>query len=300
MAASSKHKSPQLAPASVYQTGPRRRGSSVATPIWIVLIAVAAVLGFVLGGRLHGSAGFGTLGGKTTLSESELDAVVATYTYHGSNHEITAREALAQQSSLDAVRISDGTYAMPSAESVLAAARTAVLMAEVEERSISVSDEELAAYVQQTFGTDDVASLASTYDMDEATARDRLRESAAIAKLRGEVVQTGAGEPSAPAEPAEDAWDTPTADYAAYIIGLAGDEWDSERGVWASDDGPFATALKEYDVRADAATYEAAQTAYNVAYQQRSASINAASIEWTEYVNGLLADANLAMSSIVE
>jgi hypothetical protein len=136
--------------------------------------------------------------------------------------------------------------------------------------------------------------------MDEATARDRLSESASIAKLRSEVVGELTSEPAAPAEPAADAADKPTEEYAAYIIGLAGDEWDSERGVWASDEGDYATALKEYDVRADAATYDAAQTAYNVAYQKHAASINAANMQWSDHVNTLLSEANLALSSIVE
>ena len=289
-----------FAPASVYAPSGRRRGSALSTPVWLALLLVLALGGFMLGRLQGGRTNYGALGGKVTISESELDAVVGTYTYDGKLYEITARDAIAQQSSLDGVRISEGTYAMPAAESVLSAARTAVLMREVEEHEITVSDEELLAYASETFGTDDIAALATTYGMDEATARDRLSESASIAKLRNEVMGELAGEPAAPAEPAADAADKPTEEYAAYIIGLAGDEWDSERGVWASDDGAYATALKEYDVRADAATYEAAQTAYNVAYQKHSASINAANIQWSDHVNTLLSKANLALSSIVE
>lgn len=289
-----------FAPASVYAPSAGRRGSALSTPVWLALLVVLAVGGYLLGKTQAGGANYGTLGGKITISESELDAVVGTYTYGGESFEITARDAIAQQSSLDAVRISEGTYAMPAAESVLSAARTAVLMREVEDHGITVSDEELLAYASETFGTDDIASLANTYGMDEETARARLSESAAIAKLRSEVVGELASEPAAPAKPAKDAADKATEEYAAYIIGLAGDEWDSERGVWASDEGDYATALKEYDVRADAATYEAAQTAYNVAYQKHAASINAANMQWSDHVNTLLSEANLALSSIVE
>ncbi len=289
-----------FAPAGVYAPSARRRGSSLPTPVWLALIAVLALGSYMLGKLQAGGADYGTLGGKIQISESDLDAVVGTYTYDGEVYEITAREAIAQQSSLDGIRISEGTYAMPAAESVLSAARTAVLMKDVEGHGITVSDEELLAYASETFGTDDIASLATTYGMDETTAHDRLAESAAIAKLRKEVVGEQAAEPAAPAKPADDAADQATADYAAYIIALAGDEWDSERGVWASDEGAYATALKEYDVRADAATYDAAQTAYNVAYQKHAADINAAKIKWSDYVNTLLSEANLALSSIVE
>ena len=121
--------------------------------------------------------------GQDTITEAELDAV-ATYTEarelrgHGARcHRCSRARSMPSATP-------EGSYCMPSAEGVLSAARTAVLMREVEDHGITVSDEELLAYASETFGTDDIASLANTYGMDEETARARLSESAAIAKLR--------------------------------------------------------------------------------------------------------------------
>lgn len=293
-------KSPSLAPAEVYTPASPRRGSRVATFLWIVLVLAAAVGGYCLGHFvLSDSLDSGALGGKTSISEDELDKVVATYRYDDEVVSITAREAIAHESSLDALRNADGGYAMPSAESVISAARTAVLMRDVEAHGITVSDEELLAYAAETFGTSDLASLAASYTMDEAAVRERVRESCAIAKLRAEVVPSSGEGPVAPTEPEDGDVQTASADYAAYIIALAGDEWDSERGTWVSDEGPYGNALKGYNVRPDSATYEAAETAYNIAFQLHSDALTAGTTQWSDYVNAQLCEAELALSSLV-
>lgn len=280
---------------------PRRRGSRIPTLVWLILLLLALIAGlfvghFVLSERMS----FGTINGKTTIAEADLDDVVATYTYEDEVFEITARDAIAQGSSLDAVRSADGSYLVPSTENIISAARTAILMRDVEERGITVTDEELVAYAASTFGTDDIASLATMYSMDEATIRDRLRESASIAKLRAQVAPAPAevAAPTPPTAPENGDPYAASADYANYIIALAGAEWDATRGTWANYDGPYATALKEYDVHGDSATYAAAQTAYNVAYQLSGAGNDTSGATWAAYVNERLCKAKFAVSSL--
>lgn len=294
---------PGMAPAQSYAGSQRRKGSRVPTLAWLILLLAALAGGFYLGHFVFlEPINFGTLGGQTTIKEDDLDRVVATYTYDGEVYEVTAREAIAQGSSLEAVRVSEGTYSMPSAENVLSAARTAILMREVEVRGIKVTDDELVAYALENFGTDDLASLAGMYTMDQETLRARLRESACIARLREEVVGDASEASDVPAEPtAPENGDvkSSSADYAAYIIALAGEEWDSEQNAWAAPDGPFASALRDFDISDESATYEAAQTAYNVAYQLHGSDATSASSKWTAYVNGLLSQTHLALGSIV-
>lgn len=293
----------ELAPAAVYVAPQRKRGSRIPTLVWILLLAAAFAGGAYVGRYVlveeEEVVSFGALGNKTSITEEELDSPVATYIIGEETFEVTARQALAQESSLDAARNADGSYLMPSAESVLSAVRIAVLMRDAEARGITVTDEDATAYALETFGTDDLASLAAAYTMDQETLLARLRESATMAKLRIEVVGEPPQEPQPPAEPEEGKEEEATADYASYIIALAGDEWDAEHGIWREEGGSYATALKDYDVRADAATYDAAQTAYNVAYQIHSSELTAASTKWTEYVNGQLSQVNLALSSVV-
>ena len=139
-----------LAPAHFYaQEQPR--GLRVPVLVCLLLALVAALAGIYVGNNVDLSktplaflsakkVSFGTLAGKTTLKEGELDDVVATYVYKGELFELTAREAIAQEGSLESMSAGDGAYVMPSAESVLSAVRTAVLMRDVEAHNITVSD----------------------------------------------------------------------------------------------------------------------------------------------------------------
>ena len=84
-------------------------------------------------------------------------------------------------------------------------------------------------------------------------------------------------------------------DYADYIIKLAGDEWDSEKGTWKDADSTYAKAFADDAFTADSATYKQAMTAYYTAYQQYSSQASGASSKWTEYANGLYAKANISI-----
>ena len=309
----------RMAPAEIYEddgkrlgaTGRRNRGSRVPTLVWLLLL-LGAVAGGAYGGYEYalsrGEAGphFGSLGGQTTLTEAELDEPVASYAVDGEVFEVSAREAILQQSSLEVARVEEGVYAMPSTESAISAARSRILQAEVDRRGITVSDEELDAYVSETFGTTDYVALASEYHMDEENVRRLLRGSAGMAKLREQVLAEATtvaddAEPVAPTQPEDGDSSKTSAEYADYIISLAGDEWDSAQGGWASFDGPYAAALREYDVRADSASYAAAEVAFNLAYERYHSAAKASSSPqsvWTDYVNGLLCQAELATCTL--
>ena len=52
-------------------------------------------------------------------------------------------------------------------------------------------------------------------------------------KLYDKIVGTSSATmPEAPAQPEDGNEDTASKDYADYIIKLAGDEWDAEKGTW--------------------------------------------------------------------
>jgi hypothetical protein len=150
-------------------------------------------------------------------------------------------------------------------------------------------------------GSDDLESIASSYGMDVDTAKKLIKQSAMMKKLREQVVSdSDAGEaPTAPTKAADDQKQVPTAEYAQYIIKLAGSEWDSANNKWASTDGQYATALKDYTITNEGATYEAAQAAYNVAYQNYSVKQSEITTKWTDFVNGLLSNASIQLSTLV-
>lgn len=260
--------------------------------IMLVVAVVAAVAGYVVGNG--GFNGAGT--GSATIEEGQLDEVVATYSYNGASHNITARDAIESEYSLESAQNDDGTYTVPSSETIIQLVRNDILASEAESRGIELSDDDLDDYAEQMLGTSDYGELATQYGVSEDQAKEIVRENALIQKLYDQIVPD-ASELEAPTEPtAPEDGDTSTASagYAKYIIDLAGDEWDADKGTWASTDGPYYEALGD-DFDGKTATYEQAVSAYYVAYQNYSSKAQEISNTYKSYVNGLFASANIRL-----
>lgn len=293
----------EIAPEPEPELAPEPAPRQLSQTMWIALCCAALVLGLLIGKFALGgsSAAAGDFAGKTSITEAELDLPIATLTYAGTSEAITAREIILANGSLETAMDEEGNYFLPSADAVLSTARNRIIDREAESRGVAATDEEVAAFAEENLGSSDYTSIAQTYGMDEQSVIEVLHSSATMQKLRAEVVgTTTAVMPEPPAELAEDAdASAPTADYAAYVISLAGDEWDAAKGDWAAPTGPFATALANYEITADGATYEAAQTAYYVAYQLYSEQVSASSQAWSEFVNSLLANAQIEIHTLV-
>jgi hypothetical protein len=242
---------------------------------FVVAIVIAAVVGFFIG-----NGGFGGKGvGSATLTEDQLDSTVASYSYNGKKSDITAREAIESQYSLDTVKDSDGNYTAPSADVILSYVRNKILLDAAEDEGITVSSKEMKKYAEDSIGTSDYKTMATQYGVSKDQAKQIVRQSATLQKLYKKKV----GDSSA------------SMDYADYIINLAGDEWDSEKGAWKDADSTYAKAFADDAFTADSATYKQAMTAYYTAYQQYSSQASSASSKWTEYANGLYAKANISI-----
>ena len=259
--------------------------------IAVIAVIVAAILGYVIGSDTFGPKGVGS----ATLTEDQLDSVVATWTFDGATNKITARQAIESQYSLDTVKDENGTYPTPSADVILAYARNQVLLKEAEKRDVKIDDKELAAAAEDTLGTSDFATIASQYQVTEDQAKDIVRQQVTIQKLYKTIVKDAPTAPAAPEEPENGDSAAVSAEYAAYIIDLAGKEWDKEAGTWASPDGTYATALAGEEFTADSASYAQAQKAYAAAYQDYAKHAADSNQSWTEYVNTLFAKANITL-----
>lgn len=257
----------------------------------VVAIVIAAIVGYFIG-----SGGFGSHGvSGATFAEDKLDNVVATWSYNGATHKITAREAIESQYSLEAAQLEDGTYSAPSAETILSYVRNQVLIADAEAKGMTVDDDELASAAEETLGTSDFEQIGQQYGMTEDQVQQVLREQVLIEKLYNSVAQDAPVAPEAPAEPAEEDADTATKEYAEYIIGLAGEAWDAKAGTWADENSDYAQAFADRDFTGETATYEDAQIAYYVAYQVYANQSSTSSDTWTTYVNELFAKSNLSL-----
>lgn len=281
-------------------SAPAHRGLSA--PVWVAICVAALVVGvlggyFLLGGA---SAGSVSLDGRTTLSAGELDSAIATFTYNGQRENVTARDVLtAGGGTVESVVNDDGTYSVPTASEILVYAQNMVILADAEDRGITATDEEVSDYAEQMLGSADLATIAELYGIDEQTVYDTFEQSVIVTKLREAVCETTLPEqPAEPTEPEEGAEDTPTADYASYIIALLGDEWDSEAGTWARTDGDYYATLSTYEITNDAATYAAAEAAYNVAYSAYSDASTQLTEEWTSYTGSILSHATIQIGTL--
>lgn len=257
----------------------------------LVAVIVAGVSGYFLG-----SGGFGSKGvSAPVFAESELDATVATWKFKGASHKISAREAIESQYSLDSVKDEDGNYPAPSADAVLSYVRNRILLEEASKQGIELSDEELSSSAESSLGTSDFSAIADQYGVSEDQAKQIVREQGTIQKLYQSVMDDAPAMPKAPAEPESGDENEAKAEYAAYIIDLAGKEWDAEAGTWAKLDGAYATALAGEEITPESATYAQAQKAYAVAYQQYMLESQGANAKWTSYVNELFGEADVEL-----
>lgn len=257
----------------------------------LVAVIVAGVSGYFLG-----SGGFGSKGvSAPVFAESELDATVATWKFKGASHKISAREAIESQYSLDSVKDEDGSYPAPSADAVLSYVRNRILLEEASKQGIELSDEDLSSSAEASLGTSDFSAIADQYGVSEDQAKQIVREQGTIQKLYQSVMDDAPAMPKAPAEPESGDENEAKAEYAAYIIDLAGKEWDAEAGTWAKLDGAYATALAGEEITPESATYAQAQKAYAVAYQQYMLESQGANAKWTSYVNELFGEADVEL-----
>lgn len=257
----------------------------------LVAVIIAGVSGYFLG-----SGGFGSKGvSAPVFAESELDATVATWKFKGASHKISAREAIESQYSLDSVKDEDGNYPAPSADAVLSYVRNRILLEEASKQGIELSDEDLSSSAEASLGTSDFSAIADQYGVSEDQAKQIVREQGTIQKLYQSVMDDAPAMPKAPAEPESGDENEAKAEYAAYIIDLAGKEWDAEAGTWAKLDGAYATALAGEEITPESATYAQAQKAYAVAYQQYMLESQGANAKWTSYVNELFGEADVEL-----
>ena len=269
-----------------------------------IFIGVGAVVLFALGiviGRflLGGGGATGSLNGRTTLSEGELNTPIASYTYNGQTKEVTAREVIENTSGLDAAKQSDGTYAVPAADKIIGYVRNALVVAEAQSKGITVTDDEVNNYMQTNFKTTDVSQVASAYKLSEDVAKKLINDAVIMKKYRDKVLTTKFPDAlQAPTAPEDGNSETTSQEYAQYIIGLAGDEWDANNNTWASQDGDYYKQLSAYSISKDSASYAAAQTAYQVAMSKYSAVASKASQEWSQKINEILGKASIAVYSL--
>ena len=284
----------------------RRASTAAVVARTILLMLLTLLIGLVVGFFVRPLVKFPTsqapvpsLPHKTSVSEAELDSVMGSYKVGSTTREVTVRDAILEEGTLDAAKLEDGTYRMPSADTVLALARNELLIQEADHRGIEATQSDIDAYALEIVGTSDIAQVAGIMGLDETAARESLARSATIKKLRDEVVgHTVLTEPVPPEAAPEGAEDTMLPQYGEYVIELAGDEWDRAANMWADENGRFRSGLRDYTITNDGATYSAALAAYEIAYAAYSEEEAAVAAVWTTYVNELLTESSAELLTL--
>lgn len=267
-----------------------KRKRTVFCAVAAALVIIAAIAGYFVGNGGFGGKGTGT----AALSEDQLEATVASYSYNGKSVNVTAREAIESQYSVDNVKDDDGNYTAPSAETILSYVRNRILIEQAEKEGVTVSAKEMKKVAKTAIGTSNYKTMAKQYGLTVKQAKKQVKEYALQQKLYKKVVKnSNLTAPTAPTEPADEnnLTDDEKATYAQYIIELAGKKWNSKKNTWKSSKSTYAQQVGDFD--GQTATYEQAQSAYYVAYQEYSTKASSASSEWTNYENELFANANI-------
>lgn len=271
-------------------------------PSPVIMVVIGLIAGLLIGALVmffvSGALSDAPKPVAASLQESQLDTVVGTYRYQDDTYKITAREAILGTKSLAAARNSDGTYQTPSTDMVVSFARNQILAQLVRDNGIEVSGEEVAAYARDLVGTDDMSAVASYFSMDEAQAQQILTEAASVRKLREQVVGSVASILEPPSYPADGATEVGNADYATYIIGLIGSNWDSEAGTWANTENRYYDVLKDKVFAPGSASYDAAQAAYAVALEQMDSTGISTRDAWTAWLNQYLDEGSIAVATL--
>lgn len=258
---------------------------------FVVAVVIAAVVGFFIG-----NGGFGGKGvGSATLTEDQLDSTVASYSYNGKKSDITAREAIESQYSLDTVKDNDGNYTAPSADVILSYVRNQILLDAAEDEGITVSSKEMKKYAEDSIGTSDYKTMATQYGVSRIRPS---RSSASPRRCRSSTRRRRAIAPQA-CRPPRPSLLTATRRPRARTTPTTSSTLPATSGIarraLKDADSTYAKAFADDAFTADSATYKQAMTAYYTAYQQYSSQASSASSKWTEYANGLYAKANISI-----
>lgn len=288
-----------------------------------------AVLACVAGLALGGVSGYyllphiqvGELAGKSSLTTSEFDKVIATYNFKGHNYTITAAE-VANYAGMDYGQNTDtdknsnsnnsgtdenknganaeSTYDIPSTENVVAAIRDKILTKEMDDKGIKASDEQIKKYAKDNYGSDDFDSLASQYGVDKNVVKSSITRSVRIRQLYKQITGGDTTDrPNAPTAPSDSDYSKKTEDYGSYLMSIIKNDYDSDKNEWKNKKGDYYDALKDDDFDGKTASYPTCIKAYKIAYAQYEEQYDSQSQKWEDYTNELYANTDVHFTNIM-
>lgn len=287
-----------------------------------------AILACVAGLALGGVSGYyliphiqvGELAGKSSLTTSEFDKVIATYNFKGHSYTITAAE-VADYAGTDYGQDADTNangnksetnenkngskdentyYDIPSTEDVIAAIRDKILTKEMDDKGIKASEKQIKKYAKDNYGSDDFDSLASQYGVDKKVVKSSITRSVRIRQLYKQI--TGGetpNSPNAPTSPSDSDYSKKTEDYGSYLMSIIKNDYDSNKNEWRNKKSDYYDALKDDDFDGKTASYSTCVKAYKIAYAKYEEQYDSQSQKWEDYTNELYANTDVHFTNIM-
>lgn len=287
-----------------------------------------AILACVAGLALGGVSGYyliphiqvSDLAGKSSLTTSEFDKVIATYNFKGHNYTITAAEVAdyagtdygqdadtnANSNNSETNENKNGSkdentyYDIPSTEDVIAAIRDKILTKEMDDKGIKASEKQIKKYAKDNYGSDDFDSLASQYGVDKKVVKSSITRSVRIRQLYKQITGGDTPDsPNAPTSPSDSDYSKKTEDYGSYLMSIIKGDYDSDKNEWKNKKSDYYDALKGDDFDGKTASYSTCVKAYKIAYAKYEEQYDSQSQKWEDYTNELYANTDVHFTNIM-
>lgn len=287
-----------------------------------------AILACIAGLALGGVSGYyliphiqvGELAGKSSLTTSEFDKVIATYNFKGHSYTITAAEvadyagtdygqddnANANSNNAETNENKNGSkdentyYDIPATEDVIAAIRDKILTKEMDDKGIKASEKQIKKYAKDNYGSDDFDSLASQYGVDKKVVKSSITRSVRIRQLYKQITGGDTPDsPNAPTSPSDSDYSKKTEDYGSYLMSIIKGDYDSDKNEWKNKKSDYYDALKGDDFDGKTASYSTCVKAYKIAYAKYEEQYDSQSQKWEDYTNELYANTDVHFTNIM-
>lgn len=299
-----------------------KKSTGIAVLACVAGLALGCASGYYLIPRIQ----VGELAGKSSLTTSEFDKIIATYNFKGHSYTITAAEvadyagtdygqdadanatvnANANSNNLETNKNKNDSkdknahYDIPSTENVIAAIRDKILTQEMDDKGIKASKKQIKKYAKDNYGSDDFDSLASQYSVDKKVVKSSITRSVRIRQLYKQITGGNAPDcPNAPTSPSDSDSSKKTEDYGSYLMSIIKDDYDSDKNEWKNKKSDYYDALKDDDFDGKTASYSTCVKAYKIAYDQYEEQYDKQSRKWEDYTSELYANTDVHFTNIM-
>lgn len=268
------------------------------TKTTIAVGITSLVLGILLGHFVFNGSATVTNVGTTTVNSQQTNEVIGTYRYHNASNGISIEDLV---NAGYANQNEDGTYSMPSTESVVAYARAQILRQCAKEANIEITDEDITKFAKDNFGVSTVDEMSELFNMTPEQVKSLVEDSLLETKYRESIVGETNTAPAMPDE-VEEGGDTTAKSkkYLDYIAEVAGDKFDKKTAKWADKDSDLAKATADVTIDTDGASYDAAIAVYNQIYSDYATKQADLDAKFKEHMNDIYKDATIEVGTMVQ